>query len=214
MKKVNLVIIALVLIFLLPSCTIQNNNVETNAPTPTPSVSDAPKADISEYFPLAVGNTWVYEGYGNEYAQYTETVVYNEGNKYQTKADNGGTVAANILQVEADRIVNVYREMEVYDDKKVINQPSNINIILLKLPLEAGNTWISEENKYEIIKTNETVVVPYGELTDCIVVKITYKDGNEGYAYYKKGIGLVQSDYVISENEVISSKLKEFTIKK
>jgi hypothetical protein len=212
-RKVNIILIILLLLGIITSCTVRDANNNTNPPEATPTVNDAPQENISEYFPLEVGNTWVYEGYGNEFAAYTQRVVYKKDNKYQTMSDNGGTVVANVIQVEKDRLINTYRVGESYEEKSFLDEPGNIYIELLKLPIEVGNSWVSEENIYEIVKIDETIVVPYGELGDCIVVRIMFKDGTEAYNYYKKGIGVVQSDFVISEAEVISSKLKEFTKK-
>ncbi len=185
------------------------DNGETPTPTPTP---EAIEDDVSTYLPIKVGNYWEYEGEGNEYASFTQEIIYGENGRFQMMNDNGGTVMANVIEVTQDSIVNTYREGEIYDKRNVLNKPSNLNIIILKRPLAVGNTWVSEENIYEIIKTDETVEVPAGTFDNCIVVRITFKDGNEGFAYYRKDVGLVRSDFVLGEAEIITSRLKAYRL--
>ncbi len=212
MKKLSISLIILMLInILLVSCTDQNNAAAP--PKDTPGTVNQTEEAISEYFPLEVGNRWSYEGYGNEFASYTQQVVYKKDNKYQTMSDNGGTTIVNVIKVESDKIINIFRLGEAYEDKNFLDEPSNLHIELLRLPIAVGNSWVSEENTYEIVKTDETLIVPYGKLDNCVVVKTSFRDGTIGYSYYKKGIGLVQSDFIISDTDVISSKLKEFVIK-
>ncbi|AHF08811.1 MULTISPECIES: hypothetical protein [Dehalobacter] len=182
-------------------------------PKPAPSPSSEQTENIAAYIPLSVGNYWFYEGIGNEYASYTEKVTYQQRNQYQVIIDNGGTVTANRYEVAADRIVNTFRQSEFYEDKNILDQPSNIEAILLQSPLTSGNSWTSEGNSYEIIDTAATVEVPAGIFENCLTVKITYPEsGNYSLYYYKKDVGLIKSEYVMPENEKVVSQLKEYDV--
>jgi len=182
---------------------------QPTAPTPTtPTVEH----NVSDYMPMLVGYTWEYEGEGNEYASYVLKVEYQESNRYQLSRDNGGAVIADIYEARKDSLVHVYQAGEGEDHPNLLKQPNNLEDILIKLPLQAGNKWTSEENSYEILDTKASITVPYGTFKDCIVVKRTYKDGGEDYMYYKDGVGLIQSEFRSGDFKVFS-RLKNFTKK-
>jgi hypothetical protein len=207
LKKKNILWSIIVLVFLFFS------GCSPAVPKPSPSPTDGQTENIAAYIPLSVGNYWLYEGIGNEYASYTEKVTYQQRNQYQVIIDNGGTVTANRYEVAADRIVNTFRQSEFYEDKNILDQPSNIEAILLQSPLTAGNSWTSEGNSYEVIDTSATVEVPAGIFVNCLTVKITYPESrNYSLYYYKKDVGLIKSEYVMPENEKVVSQLKEYDV--
>ncbi|KUO60468.1 MAG: hypothetical protein APF84_06315 [Gracilibacter sp. BRH_c7a] len=184
----------------------------TPKPDPAPG-TDEPKVSIAEYLPLREGNKWIYEGIGNEFASYTQEVIYEKDNSYQVMVSSG-TVTANRYVVTDESIIHNYREHESYDNTNILDSPPNFDGTLLKLPLEVGNSWISGGNDCEIFSINSTVQVPAGTFTDCVVVKTTYKDSsNSSFQYYQKNVGLVKSEYVMENNEKIESLLKEYTIR-
>ncbi len=196
-------------LFLFVGCA----NPTPTPPTPAPSGNDKPNINIAEYLPLKEGNKWSYEGIGNEFASYTQEVTHEKDNKYQVVVYSG-TVTANRYEVTEDSILHTYREHEYYEDKSILDNPNNLDATLLKLPFEVDADWISEDNSYEIFSVNSTVQVPAGTFADCVVVKITYKDsGNSSFLYYKKGVGMVKSEYMLDEGESIQSLLKEYTIR-
>ncbi|MDF2840782.1 MAG: hypothetical protein K0Q99_1554 [Clostridia bacterium] len=185
------------------------------APTEQPPTTPDPVADgkdISQYMPMKVGYVWQYDGEGNEYASYTSRVEFAENNRYQVTKDNGGTVMANIYEVKEDSIVHVYQMGESYDQKNLLKEKDNLEEVLIKLPLQVGNKWVSEGNTYEIIDTKATITVPYGTFKDSLVIKRTYKDGSEEYMHYKEGVGLLQSEFRSGDFKVFS-RLKNFTSK-
>ena len=204
-KLLTLAAIFISAIITAVSCTPSTKVPDTKTPPE--------KENISLYYPLKVGSEWEYEGEGNEYAAYTQKVTYSEDNKYQVMIDNGGTRAANIYEIKDDSIVNTYMEGEVYDEKNVLENNANIDTIIIKLPIEAGNKWVSEENSYEIIDINASVTVPAGTFQDCITVKEIYKDKTayRNY-YYKKNVGLVKSEYKTNDGFTVSSLLKSYKL--
>lgn len=187
----------------------------TAIPTPTPSPTPSPiEESLLDFYPLKEGTMWEYEGEGMEYASFIQKVAYSSGNRHQVTIDNGGAVTANVMEVRKDSIVNTYRSGETYNNKNVLDEPSNVNIILLQTPLEKGNFWISEENHYEIVDTKADVTVPAGKFKDCIAVKVTFKDQTSNMVYYyKRGIGMVQSEFRTDVGDLITSKLKRYDFK-
>lgn len=208
LKRKKLLILAGIFILVVittVSCTPSTKEPDAKIPPQ--------KDDVSLYYPLKVGSEWEYEGEGNEYAAYTQKVTYSKDNKYQVMIDNGGTRAANIYEIKDDSIVNTYMEGEVYDEKNVLDNDANLDTVIIKLPIEVGNKWISEENSYEIIDINASVTVPAGTFEDCIIVKEIYKDKTayRNY-YYKKEVGLVKSEYKTNDGFTVSSLLKSYKL--
>ncbi len=225
LKYTGAILCIMVLFTCLISCTPREHETpvedpeqqETPTPGDTPSTAPPPSAEaesLLEFYPLKEGNMWEYEGEGMEYASAIQKVVFSSGNRHQVTVDNGGTVMASVLEAGEDSIVNTFMSGEIYDNENLLEKPSNVNIILLQTPLEKGNFWISEENHYEIIDTAAEVVVPAGEFSDCIAVRETFKDQTSNMIYYyKKGIGMVQSEFRTNAGDMISSKLKRYELK-
>lgn len=213
-KKKLLITIFILAVCFISSCSSNNKDeidvLPTPAATPTPEVAES--VSIEKYFPLKVGNTWTYQGEGNEYASFTQWVLYSEDNKYQLMMDNSGTVMANVIQVNKDSVINIYREAEVYNEKNVLNEEENTFEEVLKTPIEVGNNWISEKNEYEIVEIDASITVPAGKFNNCIAVSIVFEDGSRAMTYYKEGVGLIQSDFYLNDTDVISSKLKEYKL--
>jgi len=215
--------LSLILIAAFIICTAAGMVSCAPAPTPTPTPTPAPAPEpepapeeesLIGFYPLKEGNMWEYEGEGMEYASFIQKVIFSSGNRHQVTIDNGGTVIANVLEESKDSIVNTYRSGEEFSGGNLLDKPSNVNIIMLQTPLEKGNFWISEENHYEIINTEADVVVPAGEFKGCIAVKVTFKDQTSNMTYYyKKGIGMVQSEFRTDTGDLITSKLKRYELK-
>ncbi len=193
------------------------NDGENQTPDPDPenNIPEEKADDVSAYFPMKVGNLWEYKGTGNEYAAYTQEVLYQKDNKYQIMISNGGTVMANVYEVSKDKIVNTYREAENYNNKNVLNKKTNLNIVMIQLPIKVGSKWTSEENNYEIMDINKKVIVPAGTFEDCIAVKEVFKEGSSYQIfYYKKDIGLIKSEFFTDQQDIISSELESYKINK
>lgn len=184
------------------------------APASTPTPEPAPEEEsLIGFYPLKEGNVWEYQGEGMEYASFMQKVIFTSGNRHQITVDNGGTVISNVLEESNESIINTYRSGEEFSGENLLDEPGNTNIIILQLPLEKGNFWISEENHYEIIDTEADVVVPAGEFKDCIAVKVTFKDHTSNMIYYyKSGIGMVQSEFKTESGDLITSKLKRYEL--
>ena len=229
-KKGLALLYAAALVFVLSACRVQppasqepgNGDIDTTPPaittpgavvTPGPGVNEASQ-NIEEYLPLKVGNSWNYVGDGNEFASYVQKVAYAKGNRYQIVINNGGTIMANVVEVREDSLVNTYRSGEEYEDKNLLGRPSNLDITLLKLPIAVGTRWVSEENSYEIMDTNATVEVPAGIFTECVTVRIVFKDQtSQSFLHYKTGVGLVQSTFETADGYTVVSRLKEYDLK-
>ena len=183
-------------------------------PAPMPSAPTQAEESLIGFYPLKVGNLWEYEGEGMEYADFEQKVVYKEGNRYQINIQNSGTVMANIIEENRENLINTYKSGEIYDNEDLLDKGRNANIILLQTPIEKGNFWISEENYYEIMDTAVDLVVPAGSFENCIAVRMTFKDHTSNITYYyKRGIGLVQSEFRTDAGDLVISRLKRYEFK-
>jgi len=206
-RIVSYAFILVLTVMLLASCAQESEQPGTEEPQ-----KQEEKVSVADYYPLAVGNQWEYEGVGNEFASYTQKVLYSKGNKYQVMIDNGGTVSANIYVLNDESLVRIYSEAEVYDEKNVLDQEGNMEDIIIKAPIEVGTKWESQGNSCEITDVDATVTVPAGTFDNCLVVKVTYKEsGAYSNFYYCKGVGLVKSEYIDNDFEVLSL-LKSYKI--
>lgn len=201
-----------------PTAIVTQEPENTPTPTPTAAITPEPTQTQEEsligFYPLKEGNMWEYEGDGMEYASFIQRVAFSDENRYQVTVDNGGTVMANVLEERKDSIVNIYKSGEVHSNENILNKSSNVNIILLQIPLKEGNFWISEENHYEIVDMDVDITVPAGTFKDCIAVKTTFKDQTSNMMYYyKRGIGMVQSEFRTDVGDLITSKLKRYDFK-
>ncbi len=223
-KNIMAALGVLLIIAALASCTPVtqgppgNGEVTEGTPAPTAAVTPTPEQQEEEsllgFYPFKEGNMWEYEGEGMEYASFIQKVVFSAENRYQVTVDNGGTIMANVLEERKDSIVNIYKSGEAQNNENVLNKKSNVNIILLQTPLKEGNFWISEENHYEIIDTDVDITVPAGTFEDCVAVRTTFKDQTSNMVYYyKKGIGMVQSEFRTDAGDLITSKLKRYDFK-
>lgn len=203
LSSVLLLFLVLGFLIFLTACGRANPN-----PAPVPPPEPQPplnESDIlTEYFPLAEGSSWVYEGIGNEFASYTQKVTHTQGDKAQVLVSSG-TSTANRYEITPDSILHTYRQHEFYEGTSILDKPANIQAIVLKLPLTTGNSWQSESNTCEIIDTGATVETPAGTFKECLSVKTTYPDStNYSIHYYAKGLGMVKSEYFMPEGKIIS----------
>ncbi|MBP1920820.1 GerMN domain-containing protein [Youngiibacter multivorans] len=186
----------------------------TTPATPTtpsvPSTSETPEAvSVKDYFPFEGDVEYIFEGMGNEYATFTRTVDYIDGNRIQIRDNNGGTEIVKIIEADDNEVKIVYSRGETYFRESFIKKDSGKPEILLKAPIAKGTTWMMPDGSKSTITGIDVVVkVPYGEYK---AVEVTI-DGATGDTinYYVKGVGLVKMVYNPGTDEV-SSSLKTVT---
>lgn len=206
----------LLLVLLSAGCFQSAKSPSTPAePAKEPSTgkSTAPSApDLAAYFPMTVGSTWQYQGEGNEYASFKREVIFAASNKGQLKEDNGGTVSAQVFQVDANSITRVFFQGEEYNSKNFLQSPANDSTVILKTPLQVGTQWQDGSSTRKIVDTAAQVKTPAGVFENCIKVEIAGSDGTVN-EYYKKGVGMVKREF-ISGDAAITSTLASYSIAK
>lgn len=116
-----------------------------------------PLRDVAAYYPLAVGNRWVYiDSTGTEHEEILSDHIgeffYNPRTRLGTAYDPEGIKQA------------VFH--------KGVPRSS---WFILKLPIRTGAIWSSEDLLYEIASTSRTVLVRAGSFRDCVEVRVRHK---------------------------------------
>jgi len=116
-----------------------------------------PLLDVRDFFPLAIGNRWVYE-------------------------DSSGTQQEEIL---ADHIGEFFYNPNTrlgiaHDDQGVIEARFHRGVpsaqwYVIKKPLTIGAIWSSQDLLYEITETKKTIRVRAGTFRNCLEVRVRHK---------------------------------------
>lgn len=205
---------ALMLLFACGAKPATPTVAPTSPATPTtpsvPSTPETPEAvSVKDYFLFEGDVEYIFEGMGNEYATFTRTVDYMDGDRIQIRDNNGGTEIVKVIEADDNEMSIVFSRAETYFRESFLKKDSGKPEILLKAPIEKGTTWTLPDGRVSTITgVDVSVKVPYGEYK---AVEVTI-DGATGDTinYYAKGIGLVKTVYNPGTDEV-SSSLKAVT---
>lgn len=187
---------------LMISCTPVAEELEEAGPETTDMAS------INDYYPFVHNSTYLYEGYGNEYAQQNLLLEYENGQRGQYRIINPGTEAVRIIERTADSIREIYLEGEFYHTENLLATTAAKNNILIKEPIQVGNKWELEgDNTREITGVDIEFQTPHKTYSALEIT--TYLDeGRIQKDYYAQGVGLVGVVYEDGET-TISSLLSE-----
>lgn len=188
-----------------PDETDNGEETDTNGQ----STEDEVNQDLSAWLPRLDNVVYSYEGIGNEFAEYNWTPQFNQDDYYQVANQNPGTTLVEIFEYREDEIVRTFQRGETYfiDNFTEIGSfpDERQEEVLLKAPIEVGNSWSNENSDYEITAIDHEIEVPYGTF-NAIEVIITTDDAVTK-RYYAEDIGLV-SDVFESEGMTVESKLE------
>ena len=180
MKKIILILITV----LVTACNISPFPEQNNGIPEGPTIED--------YFPIKENTKYSYEGKGNEFATYTEFVDYVANNRIQTRTNNGGTESVKVMEIKDGELLLLYHRGETYFRYNFLEEEYNNGKILLKEPLEEGNSWDYDENTTaKITHISKEVVTPLGNFN---AIEVTL-EGEQGKTvnYYAKDMGLIKT---------------------
>lgn len=184
-----------------------DNGEETD--TNGQSSEDEVNQDLSAWLPRLDNVVYSYEGIGNEFAEYNWTPQFNQDDYYQVANQNPGTTLVEIFEYREDEIVRTFQRGETYfrDNFTEIGSfpDDRQEEVLLKAPIEIGNSWSNEDSDYEITAIDHEIEVPYGTF-NAIEVTITTDDAVTK-RYYVEDVGLV-SEVFESEGMTVESNLE------
>ena len=205
MKKQFIIIVLLIIGITLVGCQTTLASDSTKEKAVNQEDSDSL---ISEYYPFLENTLLDFEGVGNEYAEQKVYFEFIEKNRAQLKVINPGTNLIKILELKDGALTEIYLEGEFYHIENMLNVKSTEQNIILKEPLEVGNTWTTQEGyQKKITSIDSKINTPYGEL-DALEVTTIFEAGKLQKDYFAKGIGFVARNYIYGEMEV-KTLLKE-----
>lgn len=160
---------------------------------------------ILNYYPFVKNRLMKYEGKGNEYAEMETMVEYMEEDLVQIKTTNAGTNVVNVLEYKDGTLKQVFGEGEFYHIENMLDASRNMDNILLKEPIEVGNSWEDAEgNKVEITSLEHDLDLPYGKYK-ALEVTTSYENNAVKKDYYIKDIGYAGNIYIDGDLEVETS---------
>jgi hypothetical protein len=149
----------------------------------------------ADYFPLAVGNRWVYESSeGTEALPALESweIVRQEEGRFVLRVQQPYATTESFEETvtpSADGISSLSREKGKGGAQK--RAPG----FFLKAPLKAGSNWKNADGRYAITAVDEMVTVPAGTFTNCVEVTRWSTAGTATViSLYAPGVGMVQRE--------------------
>ncbi|MCE5196349.1 MAG: GerMN domain-containing protein [Negativicutes bacterium] len=188
MKKTRLILLA-ALLCLLAAC---------NRTAP---------AQILDYFPLTGNVHLVYQGEGNEYAEFETYVDYQNNSAIQLRQRNPGTTSVSVYVLENGMLKKVYSAGETYFRINAMALREEAEI-MLKEPLQTGTSWtLSNGSTRSITAMQKKVTVPSGTFNALEITTVTADATSRDY--YAPGIGLILREFMpkTDPNTKISSAL-------
>ena len=182
MKK--LLVISIVLAVILTAC----NNIAV----PPEEPDNGETVSIEEYYPIKENTKYSYEGEGNEFATYVAFIDYVSDNRIQNRTNNGGTETVNVYEIKDDQLTLLYSRGETYFRHNFLNKEYGEGKVLLKGPLEEGNSWAYDENTTATITDlSKEIVTTLGNYQ---AIEVTL-EGEQGKTvnYYAKDVGLIKT---------------------
>ncbi len=202
MKKLAFTIICVTTLAVF-SASCGQKNVDVNTASPSPAVSETVKeaSTISSYFPFKENTVYEYSGVENNKYDQAMYLGYVNGNTIQRRLAQIATNTTEVMKLENGELRLVYADPYKYLYEDVTNEPSNIDLLVLKEPLEVGAKWsMMEGDTTEITNMSASVETPYGTF-EAIEVVTTYPNGFTSKFYYAKDIGLIKATEINDEGE-------------
>jgi hypothetical protein len=127
------------------------------------------ESPLTAYFPLAVGNRWVYESSnGPDGRSVVESweVLRQEGSSFvmQITLDNEKMISFQMSFVPTVTETGRF-DPQAEDQETEETEPRSV----LRAPLTVGARWQNEDGDYEVTAIDRTITVPAGTFTDCVV---------------------------------------------
>ena len=150
------------------------------------------EAKPDNYFPLAVGNRWVYEsseGTEAEPALEAWEVTRQEGNAFVVQVQQPFVTVGGLDEQFVATSEGVQRRLP-----GAATSESQLQLIL-KLPPAVSASWEGVDGHYAITAVDATVTVPAGTFTHCVEVTRFRKETKvTEMITYAPGVGIIQRD--------------------
>lgn len=166
-----------------------------------PSTPQSAAAPVCDYFPLAVGNRWVYDGPSKPDGTRETIAVAITGKKNGFFEQTGG----QLITCDSEGLRDAKR-------------------LLLQGPLAVGHAWksvvsVGSVEQYEITDVGGTVNVPAGSFKDTVTTRAQQRIDEKrtliNETTYAPGVGMIRIATILKEGEKvipqIEIELRKFT---
>lgn len=202
MKKKNLFILILIIVVLVVGCKPTLGSEEIGVDN---TVTE--ELTIPDYFPFMENRVFDYEGTGSEFAEQKLYFEFIEDNKAQLKIMNPATNVVKVLEYKEGALREIYSEGEFYHIENMLDLKKEQSDILLKEPLEVGNSWTTIDGlKRSITGLDVDMETPMGSF-EALEVTTEFEEGRTQKEYYVKDIGMVANIYN-DDDYVVKTLLK------
>ncbi|MCL2874581.1 MAG: GerMN domain-containing protein [Defluviitaleaceae bacterium] len=152
--------------------------------------------EIMEFFPFAADTMFVYQGDNDERFNQLTFAGFIEGNMMQRIVNQGAITTTEVFKYENGELRLTFANHIVYDFINVMDEPANLDFIILQEPLVVGNSWsMTGSDTTEIVSMDTEVETPHGTFTAMRVVT-THPNGDKTISYFARGVGLVRQAVV------------------
>ena len=164
-----------------------------------------------DYYPFLEDTLFAYEGGGSEYDRQEFYWTFTEGDTGQLSISSSGTEVAQLIKHKNDKVVRTYSQEEFYYMYKLDKDKKDREEIIIKEPLQVGNSWEVEAGERKITAVDKEVKVPSGEYKTLeVTTEYENSDGAKKVDYYAKNLGLIKTVYQgVDKNFRIETKLEE-----
>jgi hypothetical protein len=192
------------------------------------TVTDSAELQPALYFPLAVGNRWVYESSESTPGMpvvETWEVARQEGNAFIVRVTQPYVTTEGLEERFLSVADGVARLGDTARRPPAQEAQDSDARLFLKTPLAAGASWQTAEGRYAVTAVAETVTVPAGTFTNCVEVT-RWNTGSKiaVVSVYAPGVGMVRREetfpliggiggFEAPRQGRIVLRLKEWTIK-
>lgn len=199
-RRIELGIFTILMAVLLVGCMIGPQT--TDASPEIPVALDSKSNDLLDYYPFLENTMLSYAGQGNEYASQDVYFEFIRGNRAQIKVMNPGTNILRVLEFNDGILSEIYHEGEFYYIEDLLDIKAKKQDIILKEPIEVGNTWASQDGYEKTITSLDAQIdTPYDSF-EALEVTTDFGDHRIQRDYFVKGIGFVGRVYKDGDMEV------------
>lgn len=207
-----LALLALIAIALFVMKPWSTDDLNEATPPPSEQQNGSINEEGEQELPLPLRNYFKQDGdvahflgFGNEYAEFSETTIWLFDDYVEIQENNGGAEIQKIYRIKQNAIELVYEEvMEEERNTFTLTQLNQLESLqtILKWPILDGATFDNKTVSYPV--AYET---PYKNYENLIQVTEQVESGKNHF-YYAEGDGLVAEAFIMDDGYEVTSVLE------
>lgn len=172
-------ILVLCLPFTISACSISERNQKSTNTAKDKSeillVQKNSQYTIADFMPQKLNSKLTFSG-GFENGGETSYIEKIKGNRVQMRTVSDGTTTVTVLAIRENSIIIVFRQVEAYEKKDVIDETSTNTEIYLMGPVQVGTSWNTNDGTIKTITSISAEIKTEAGTFKCIEVTSKGKD--------------------------------------